>query len=218
MNIVEKILREKTSNMFSDSFYESVSNKIIKEVTNTDNKKGFVYFIKNGLGSKHVKVGMAINLDNRLTSYQTAFSNDIYLVGYIECENYISLEKEIHSYLSDKRVKGEWFSLDANDFFDISTQYDFKQVNNFYNGDYKTIETSIKESKENVDVFEFARNLQKDKIYNTAKLFTEFKKTSSKYNDLNTSWFGRLLSKSFRHLGYSKKDIIISGVRHFVLK
>jgi hypothetical protein len=81
MNDVEKILRLRTCGMFNDNWYEVTSNEIIGiEKSN----KGYVYFVKNGYNN-FVKIGKTLNLQSRLNSFSTSFSDGVFLVGYIYC-------------------------------------------------------------------------------------------------------------------------------------
>ena len=109
MKNIESLIKSETNYMFSDMFYSKISKKINDFYVENKNKKGFVYFIKNGSSSSKVKIGCAINIDKRVASYQTAFYEKIFLVGYIESEDYVFLEKEVHSFLLTKELKESGF-------------------------------------------------------------------------------------------------------------
>lgn len=215
MNIVEKILREKTSNMFTDGFYSSVSVSILSEIKKDVNKKGYVYFIKNGVKSNMVKIGFSFDLDKRLSSYKTSFSEKVFLIGYIESEQYINIEKEIHSYFSEKRKKGEWFELNSFDFLEIKNMYDFESVNNFYDKDFKSLN-----KKEDVLLYsnyiKFVDELKKNEYYNVSDLMIDFNKKFNE-NQTSPSWFGRELNKAIISLGLFKKSKNQNGVRYFTI-
>jgi hypothetical protein len=129
-DIIEKILKEKTLNLFSLEWYELTSNEIANKLLNKEGN-GYVYIIRT-LNSTHVKIGKTINITNRLKSLYTNIG-DIYLFGYIYCVDYSKIETELHRKYKDKRIRGEWFDLSKEDIEDISNEYLFVNVNNIFN-------------------------------------------------------------------------------------
>ena len=83
MENLEKLIKRETNYMFSDAFYNNFTNKILNFISENKHKEGYVYFIKNGSNSSKVKIGNAINLDNRINSYKTSFYEKVFIVGYI---------------------------------------------------------------------------------------------------------------------------------------
>lgn len=120
-----KILKEKTINMFSDDWYNDVSNSLLNVNLETF---GYVYFIKNNK-SIDVKIGISNNINDRVKSYRTAFSGEVLLIGYIYCENYKKLEKDIHKLFDNKRISGEWFNLSLNEIKELLIKYNGTFIN-----------------------------------------------------------------------------------------
>jgi len=58
-----------------------------------------------------VKVGVAVNVPNRVGQLQTGCPFPLRLIGCWQVEDAISEEEAIHSYLDGYRVRGEWFKL-----------------------------------------------------------------------------------------------------------
>ena len=86
---------------------------------------GFVYFIKES-GFMRVKIGKAANrrkIDKRLSIFQTGNSRRLRLLGYIESEDYSSLEMRIHSVWESLKARGEWFRLTRDQAIDILKAY-----------------------------------------------------------------------------------------------
>ena len=132
MNEVEKILRSRTCEMFSDNWYQLTSNEIIGI---EKNNKGYVYFVKNGYNNL-IKIGKTLNLQIRLNSFSTSFSDGVFLVGYIYSENYSEIEKKIHEDFKLKRKTGEWFDIS-----DVEINYyDFHLKNAFFNKESSVID------------------------------------------------------------------------------
>lgn len=71
----------------------------------------YVYFFRQ-VNSPYVKIGKASNdINDRFCAFKTYAPLGAYIVGYIECDNCHFLEKSIHLKYSEKRLKGEFFSL-----------------------------------------------------------------------------------------------------------
>lgn len=215
MNEVEKLIRQRTMNMFSDFFYQNISSEILS--LSMDKKEGYVYIIKNGKESNLFKIGCCYDLDNRFSAYTTGFENKVFVVGYIKCFEYFMIEKEIHNDFKFKRKKGEWFQLSFEDLLNIKESYDFKLINS-----YLTKGVKIVDMKENLEsdskIFEFASNLIEGEVYNASELFKQYKLWNDAEDISNVNWFGRELSKAIYLTGRKKVTSTNGGVRTFYLK
>ena len=61
---------------------------------------------------RQVKIGIAINPDERRHHLQTGSSEKLYLVGFwVPATSAKFLEQEFHSLFGDLRVRGEWFKV-----------------------------------------------------------------------------------------------------------
>ena len=69
------------------------------------------------------KIGKADDLRYRLSGLQTGCPYELHVVNFIPCgENENGrLEKALHKRFETKRLRGEWYRLDANDLKDIET-------------------------------------------------------------------------------------------------
>jgi hypothetical protein len=114
---IKKIISDSTSNMFSESFYESLSQKIMDAMIKPE-KNGYVYFIRIRESLK-CKIGYTKNIIDRMKSFKTSLGNDFYLDGFIYLKDFIELESLIHKKLNEKRLHGEWFSLKFEEVEDI---------------------------------------------------------------------------------------------------
>jgi hypothetical protein len=71
-------------------------------------KQGFVYAIVNPAWPNYVKIGSAIDVYDRLNSYQTSSPfRDYRLIGYFFCQDRLKKEHQIHSIFNFHR-NGEW--------------------------------------------------------------------------------------------------------------
>mgnify|MGYP001582170625 CR=1 FL=1 len=79
---------------------------------NEENWRYYIYIIKC---KEFYKIGIANNLDSRLTTLQTGnpYVLEIYFAKKHKLA--IKLEKYLHNYFIEKRTNGEWFKLDDKD-------------------------------------------------------------------------------------------------------
>ena len=76
----------------------------------------FVYFISDG---EYTKIGVAQNMNKRLSCLQVGNPKKLKIVSFIPCSTeYIArkIEKYMHESLSCCRTIGEWFKLPGSDF------------------------------------------------------------------------------------------------------
>ena len=80
----------------------------------TSTKSGYVYVITNPAWSDWVKVGMAIDAEDRLASYQTSSPLRDYELQYsVYCRDRRKSERKAHKLATELATdrKGEWFKL-----------------------------------------------------------------------------------------------------------
>src|SRR5258708_14616338 len=76
-------------------------------------EKGYVYFIKAKAGL--YKIGKSVNWKSRVEAIRTSSSAPIRTICVFETNNMGTLENQFHAHFRNKRVHGEWFSLDRAD-------------------------------------------------------------------------------------------------------
>lgn len=79
---------------------------------------GFVYLIQENDG-EYTKIGLSEDVENRRNNFQTANPRELHILCKIPHDNPAKLETELHSRYKHKRVRGEWYRLDANDINEI---------------------------------------------------------------------------------------------------
>ena len=85
-------------------------------------KEGYVYVIINPAWPEWVKIGMAIDAEDRCNGYQTSSPHRDYKLKYaIETDNRRALEQAAHKEASKlaSESKGEWFKLDVETAIEI---------------------------------------------------------------------------------------------------
>jgi len=96
--------------------------ELIKKVTKKVDEKflksmyavnGYVYFLKSDYGCK---IGCTKDINRRFKELDTLMPFELKLHSFIKIQNYRGLESFLHEALKDKRLNGEWFELDNEDF------------------------------------------------------------------------------------------------------
>lgn len=70
------------------------------------------------------KIGMTSDVDRRLAEMQVGCPFPLYAVGAYRVERPFAVELMLHSFFYKKRIRGEWFRLDANDLHYIHSSMD----------------------------------------------------------------------------------------------
>ena len=107
--VEEECRSEKESVLFSVDFIEA---KLADLTYYTDDEPiAFVYFITDGLS---VKIGVAQNLDERISDLQTGNPRKlkyIALIPFLSKGRAIQAETRLHGLFSSYRQEGEWFNI-----------------------------------------------------------------------------------------------------------
>ena len=103
--------------LFKPGRYKTFSDAAFDGTYKLDNiKEGYVYVITNPAWPDWVKIGMAIDTDDRCNSYQTSSPHRDYELKYdIETGDRRALEQAAHKEASKlaNESKGEWFKIDV---------------------------------------------------------------------------------------------------------
>ena len=108
IGFIEKVFsgkKDRTPNIYKLS--EDWKEKCICKIQND----GYVYLVKL---DKHYKIGISISPDSRLQEF-TLLPYPLEDICIEKVNDYKQVEKELHKLYSDKRVRGEWFSLQQSD-------------------------------------------------------------------------------------------------------
>jgi hypothetical protein len=97
-----------------DEYESFIKRKKFALKTKSNAKRsGYVYFIGLKDHDGNVKIGFSsdTNFLRRQKNIETASPHDTFLIGYIQSDNYVSLENELHKKYNDTRKKREWFTI-----------------------------------------------------------------------------------------------------------
>lgn len=84
-----------------------------------DKKSGFIYCLSDQQG--HYKIGMSKNLDRRISQLATQPPFEIVVIASHQVYDMRKYEAALHWLHADKRLRGEWFSLDEPDIEDFKS-------------------------------------------------------------------------------------------------
>jgi len=85
---------------------------------------GYVYLISCKEG--YFKIGRSANPEGRLIQFRTLPPFEFNLEHIIPADDDREAERQLHSQFSEKRVRGEWFTLDEEDVEFISSLSEYK--------------------------------------------------------------------------------------------
>lgn len=89
--------------------------RTVNNIPTKDINEGFVYIISNIVWPGYYKVGRSVSPKSRVGNMQTSDPFRAYKVeGYYYTSDCAHTEKELHNYLSDYRINGEWFCIDLS--------------------------------------------------------------------------------------------------------
>lgn len=111
-------------NNFEEAAFSSLKNY-------KSSKKGEVYILVNPAYPDWVKVGMAVDANDRLKGYQTSSPfRDFQLIHVIPTNDRRVAEAEIHRRLSAIcPQRGEWFQVPVSEAIEVLQQYDAEEEN-----------------------------------------------------------------------------------------
>ncbi len=113
-----------TSNLARSEEADHVSEQAIQAIKSVLRRQtGVVYLLKepNGL----IKIGMSTrSAEDRLAEFQPKLPFETDLIHVINCDNPLSVEAALHAQYGDKRIRGEWFALTAEDLENIKRMGD----------------------------------------------------------------------------------------------
>lgn len=119
------------TSIYKKSKQNNWCKNISKVTTNTsEEKKGYVYLISMGDDSLYYKIGIAIDVKNRLKGLQGGNPHKLYLKGSYFTKNMYNEEKFWHNRFLEKQVLNEWFKLDAED-VEIFMEYCVNDISDY---------------------------------------------------------------------------------------
>ena len=107
----------------------------------------YIYLIKCSI---YYKIGFSKNPKNRLKTVKTHNPLDVVLFATLKTDDYLFLEKKLHSLFANKNSNREWFELNEDDLIILKIDYGFNfliPINSIKNNNIKN-KTVLNEIKE----------------------------------------------------------------------
>lgn len=128
------------SKVSMDTFLELNPNKLIYMEFYRDyhtivdmEKFNYVYIIEGThKGVSRYKIGKANDIKDRISRFEVKIPFDINLICSFRVKDAISFESELHRVFAEKRLSGEWFNLDREDFKKIFKLGINKEVKDYF--------------------------------------------------------------------------------------
>lgn len=123
------------------------NQKELENIINSHNPEGvapgYVYFVQEHMNGTF-KIGKTKHIEKRMNLFNVKLPFENKLVFLIKTGNHHQTEVAFHKHFSNKRVEGEWFTLDREDINWIKEGSYTKEINQTINS-----QTDIKEQKIN---------------------------------------------------------------------
>ena len=85
-------------------------------------EQGFIYVIYLDSVERYYKIGMAKAFNHRFSAHQCSSPFQVCVACCFFVPNMRTTEKYLHNKFANKRVRGEWFSLDNDDLREIAIE------------------------------------------------------------------------------------------------
>ena len=128
-SIIERILKDRTCSMFSQEWYDNISEEINNKVFSNDD--GYVYIIRS-IDTNQVKIGISTNPQKRISNI-VDYVGKVRVLTVSKSNVFKSLEKELHLRFKENRIRGEWFCLTDSDILDVCKEYSFTFIDKIFN-------------------------------------------------------------------------------------
>jgi hypothetical protein len=126
-------------------------------------KEGYVYVITNKAWPDWVKIGMAIDAEDRCNGYQTSSPHRDYVLEHsVHSHDRRKSEQQAHTRAAKKAVdcKGEWFKLPVSDAINILDNLDEYGPRATQEADTHTAQDKLQERPAQGDLWSYAEDRQ----------------------------------------------------------
>ena len=148
--------------MFKPGKYKNIGDAIFEQSGASNIKEGHVYVITNPAWSGWVKIGMAIDAEDRLNGYQTSSPHRDYVLEHSVASNdRRKSEREAHTRALPLATdsKGEWFKLSVEQAITILDNLD-EQHRTVIKADKNPQEDELQERPKQTDFWDLTEDFQ----------------------------------------------------------
>ena len=159
---VDGVYIPKSHPLFKPGKYKSFSDAAFKSTYKLDTiKEGYVYVITNKAWPDWVKIGMAIDANDRLNGYQTSSPHRDYVLEHsIYSNDRRKSEQEAHTKAAKlaKEVNGEWFKLTVEQAIEVLNNLDEHRLGTAEEANTDTPKDKLQERSIQADLWTYTQN------------------------------------------------------------
>ena len=147
--------------VFKPGYYKNINDAIFEQSSISTIKEGYVYVITNKAWPDWVKIGMAIDAEDRLSGYQTSSPHRDYVLNYsVSSNDRRKSEQEAHNKAAILALEqqGEWFKLPVEQAINILDNLDEHRLGTTEEAD--TSKDELQERPIQGDLWSYAENKQ----------------------------------------------------------
>jgi len=142
-------------------FYKNINDAIFKQSSISDVKEGYVYVITNKAWPDWVKIGMAIDANDRLNGYQTSSPHRDYVLEHsVYSNDRRKSEQEAHTRATKIALEtnGEWFKLTVEQAIEVLNNLDEHRLGTAEEANTDTPKDKLQERSIQADLWTYTQN------------------------------------------------------------
>lgn len=148
-------------NIFKPGKYKNINDAVFEQSGMNSVKEGYVYIITNKAWPDWVKIGMAIDAEDRLSGYQTSSPHRDYILEHSVYSNERrKAEQQAHSRAAKLaiEVNGEWFKLTVQQAIEVLDNLDEYRRETIKETNTNTSKDKLQEQPIQADFWAYAEN------------------------------------------------------------
>ena len=154
--------RDPRHKVFKPGNYKNINDAVFSQSSINQIQEGYVYVMTNKAWPDWVKIGMAIDAEDRLNGYQTSSPHrDYVLEHYVASNDRRKSEKEAHTRALplSTDTKGEWFKLSVEQAITILDNLD-EQHRTVIKADKNPQEDELQERPKQTNFWDLTKDFQ----------------------------------------------------------
>ena len=148
-------------NIFKPGKYKNINDAVFEQSGMNSVKEGYVYIITNKAWPDWVKIGMAIDAEDRLSGYQTSSPHRDYILEHSVYSNERrKAEQQAHSRAAKLaiEVNGEWFKITVQQAIEVLDNLDEYRRETIKETNTNTSKDKLQEQPIQADFWAYAEN------------------------------------------------------------
>ena len=148
-------------NIFKPGKYKNINDAVFEQSGMNSVKEGYVYVITNKAWPDWVKIGMAIDAEDRLSGYQTSSPHRDYILEHsVHSNDRRKSEQEAHTRATKlaSETNGEWFKLTVQQAIEVLDNLDEYRRETIKETNTNTSKDKLQEQPIQADFWAYAEN------------------------------------------------------------